>query len=525
MNQIFHNGSIHPTVSEQTVEALWVKAGKIAGTGSLTQLQQQAGPTAISQDLRGKSLLPAFHDPHIHIWKVGDLLTHMLDLRGVRSIVEIQERLREFAALHPHRPWILARGFNEAQLEEGRIPNRYDLDQALPNRPCYIIRTCAHIAIVNSAALALLPSLEAPPGGEVRKDKNGDPTGVFAETALGLITRQIPPHPPAAYRDMILAAQAALLEKGITSATDPAVMPDLLQVYRSMEAAGELKIRVHAIPIMVPDGSNVPLPLPEQYHSDFLHIDTVKFFADGGLSGKTAALKQPYLGGQEKGVLRLEEDFFLKLAKQAQAAGWRIATHAIGDAAIEQVLGVYAELDQFNPYGLRHRIEHLGLPEPEHLKIMRELGTFCVSQPIFLDELGPNFRQYLPDFYLNRVYPYRSVLDAGVSLAFSSDAPVVKNFNPLMGIRNAVERVDSTGQEIAPTEKISIVEALRAYTLGAAEATGVEKINGSLEKEKWADMVLLNSNIFTAPGEEVSTSQPDTWLQGVQQNRATGTNP
>lgn len=513
MNQIFHNGSIHPTASEQTVEALWVKAGKVAGTGTLAYLKEQSGPNATLNDLQNKSLLPAFHDPHIHIWKVGDLLTHMLDLRGVRSIVEIQERLCEFAALHPHRPWILARGFNEAQLEEGRIPNRYDLDQILPDRPCYIIRTCAHIAVINSAALALLPSLEAPPGGEVRKDKNGKPTGVFTETALGLVTRFIPAHTPTAYRDMILAAQAALLEKGITSATDPAVMPDLLEVYRSMEATGELKIRVHAIPIMVPDGSNVPLPLPEQYHSDFLHIDTVKFFADGGLSGKTAALKQAYLGGEEKGVLRLEEDFFLKLAKQAQAAGWRIATHAIGDAAIEQVLRVYTELNQFNPHGLRHRIEHLGVPEREHLKIMRELGTFCVSQPIFLYELGPNFRQYLPDFYLKRVYPYRSVLEAGVSLAFSSDAPVVKDFNPLTGIRNAVERVDARGHAIAISERINIAEALHAYTLGAAEAAGTDPVNGSLELGKWADMIVLNAPL-KEPEKISETKVEQTFING-----------
>lgn len=494
MNEIFHNGSIHPTAAEQTVEALWIKAGKIAGTGNLVDLQQQAGHSATLHDLQGKSLLPAFHDPHIHIWKVGDLLTHMLDLRGVRSIVEIQERLRAFAAQNPHRPWILARGFNEAQLEEGRMPDRYDLDRALPDRPCYIIRTCAHIAVVNSAALTLLPSLESPPGGEVRRAKKGKPTGVFTETALGLVTRYIPAPTPAAYREMILAAQDALLEKGIGSATDPAVMPDLLAVYRSMEAAGELKIRIHAIPIMVPDGGTTPLPLPEQFHSDFLHIDTVKFFADGGLSGKTAALKQPYSGGKEKGMLRLETAFFLKLAKQAQLAGWRIATHAIGDAAIGQVLDIYTELDRFNPQGLRHRIEHLGLPHPEHLTRMRELGTFCVSQPIFLYELGPNFRQYLPNFYLDRVYPYRSVLDAGVSLAFSSDAPVVKDFNPLMGIRNAVERVDARGKEIAPAEKISKFEAWQAYTLGAAEAAGVEKMNGSLEVGKWADMVVWETN-------------------------------
>ena len=496
MDRIFHNGHIHPTASTQEVEALWIKDKKVAGSGTLTQLQQQAGASTKPHDLQGKTLLPGFHDAHIHLWKVGDLLTYMLDLRGVNSIAEMLERLREFAARHPERPWILARGFNETNLAEGRMPDRYDLDRAVPDRPCYVIRTCAHIAVVNSIVFSLLPNLDAPAGGEVRRDKQGKATGVFTETALGLVTRLIPAHSPGAYREMILAAQDALLEKGITSATDPGVMPDLLAVYRQMEAAGELKIRIHAMPIMVPDGGSKPLPLPEQYHSDFLHIDTVKFFADGGLSGKTAAVKQPYKNGGGKGVMRLESQFFLNLAQKAQAAGWRIATHAIGDAAIDQVLALYAELDRSNSRGLRHRIEHLGFPHPEHLNIMRELGTFCVSQPIFLYELGHNYRQYLPNFYLNRVFPYRSVLDAGVSLAFSSDAPVVKDFNPLMGIRNAVERVDARGKEIGGAEKITLVEALRAYTLGAAEAEGTKAVNGSLEVGKWADFAVLEESPF-----------------------------
>jgi hypothetical protein len=136
------------------------------------------------------------------------------------------------------------------------------------------------------------------------------------------------------------------------------------------------------------------------------------------------------------------------------------------------------------------------MPHPEHLNRMRDLGTFCVSQPIFLYELGPNFRRYLPNFYLNRVFPYRSVLDAGVSLAFSSDAPVVKDFDPLTGIRSAVERVDVQGNEIGGAEKITLEEALRAYTLGAAEAEGTEAVNGSLEVGKWADLVVLEENPF-----------------------------
>ena len=515
MNRIFFNGKIHPTANSDQVEALWVKDGQIEGLGTKVLLLAQAGEGALLHDLEGKSLFPGFQDPHIHLWKVGDLLTYQLDLRGVSSIPEMQDRLRDFAERHPQRPWILARGFNEATMVEGRMPDRHDLDRAVPDRPCYVIRTCAHIAVVNSTALNLLPQATPPPGGEVRLAADGSPSGVFTETALGLFASLIPKPDASAYRDMILAAQNALLTKGITSATDPAVMPDLLAVYRMMEAAGELKIRVNAIPILVPDGSTHALPLPESYQSAHLKVDTLKLFADGGLSGKTAALKNPYLGDTTKGMLRLHNDFFLQLAQTAQSAGWRIATHAIGDAAIEQVLSVYGQLDRQRATELSHRIEHLGLPEPRHLQMMQELNVFCVSQPIFLYELGPNFRKYLPDFYLERVYPYRSILDAGVRLAFSSDAPVVNDFNPLMGMRNAMERMDAQGKVIGEKEGISLPEALHAYTLGAAQASGTAQFNGSLVPGKQADLVILDKNPFETVASALHQIQVlETWVAG-----------
>jgi predicted amidohydrolase YtcJ len=512
MEQIFHGGTIE-TIDAGKTPALWVKNGLIAGRGDLEYLQKQAHPQAEKIDLAGKTLVPAFNDAHIHIWKVGDLLTYMLDLRGVASIREMQERLREFAAKNPDRPWVLARGFNEAMLAEGRMPTCEDLDEAVYDRPCYVIRTCAHIAVVNSAALKIVgPIAKVPDGGEVRAG------GIFTETALGLVTRHIPPTGPEAYREMILAAQDKLLECGIASATDPAVMPDLLKVYQQMDRAGELKIRVNAIPILVPDGGSTPLPFPALYESDFLKVNCVKLFSDGGLSGKTAALKRPYLGGNEKGVLRLERDFFQKLALKAQEAGFKIATHAIGDAAIELCLEVYGALDRHNSKGLRHRIEHLGLPEDLHLKKMADLGVFCVSQPIFLYELGKNFRQYLPEDYLSRVYPYRSVLEAGVGLAFSSDAPVVKDFNPLMGLQNAVMRLDNTGESIAADEKITLQAALRAYTLGAAEA-GDAKFSGTLQVGNRADFVILEQDPELTPVDCLSVIPVfETWVAGQRHN-------
>jgi predicted amidohydrolase YtcJ len=518
MDQVFFfNGQLlTQNLQQPLADAVWVKSGCIQAVGSEAVLHAQLDPGTEQIDLQGKTLLPAFNDAHIHLWKVGDLLRYQLDLRGVTSIQLLLEQLADFAAANPAAPWILARGFNEMTLADGRMPTRLDLDVILPHRPCFILRTCAHIAVVNTAALQHLKStLITPIGGEIRLGEDGQPNGVFTETALGLFHDFLPKPTPEAYRNMILAAQEKLLSLGIAAATDPAVAPDLLEVYRQMEQAGELKIRVNAIAMAVPDGGTVAYPLPKRFTSNFLNVQAVKFFADGGLSGKTAALFNPYKNTQEQGVLRLEFDFFKKMATQAQAVGLQIATHAIGDQAIELVLMVYEAIEKSNTSGLRHRIEHLGLPSADHLSRMRKLGTLCVSQPIFLEELGENFIQYLSDDYLAHVYPYRSVLDAGVALAFSSDAPVVKDINPLMGIQSAVTRMTAKMRTIAPQESIGCAEALHAYTLGAAAASGADNKMGSLEPGKWADFVILDRNPLTVSIDQLKDVKVlQTWVGG-----------
>jgi predicted amidohydrolase YtcJ len=546
-NGIFLSQNIHQT-DPSVWEAILVKNGYISAIGSLSDIEKKVGIDAQIIDLKGQTLMPAFNDAHIHIWKVGDLLTFMLDLRGVKNLAEMQAKIADFATKNPKNAWILARGFNEANFPDGKMPSRFDLDAVVSDRPCYVIRTCAHVAVLNSNALEICGinnETAVPNGGEIRKfevenlkfegagnlafdeekhfnnhlnpslhtisnfklqtsNSTSNLTGVLSETALGLAQKFLPKYTPEALRIMVLAAQEALLKSGIAAATDPAVMPDLLAVYKDMNAKKELKIRINAIPIVVPDGATEALPLTELYESDFLKINTVKFFADGGLSGKTAALKKPYKNTQEHGVLRLNFDFFMPLAEKAQAAGFKIATHAIGDKAIDEVLKVYKFIAKNNTKQLQHRIEHLGIPSKSNLKLMNKLGVHCVTQPIFLYELGQNFRNYLPLPYLKKVYPYKSVLDAKVNLAFSSDAPVVKDFNPLMGIQNAVERIDTQGFTIGASEKINVKEALLAYTINAAKANDDDAIMGSIEVGKRADFVVLDKNPLNTEGGKIS---------------------
>ncbi len=439
--------------------------------------------------------MPGFNDSHIHIWKAGNLKTFMLDVRGVQSKQALLQLLTNYHRQNPHLQWITARGFNEVTWEEKSLPTKLDLDKISNSKPIYLIRTCAHIAVCNSAALQIAGidrHSPSPDGGTIQKYADGEPTGILNETALGLVANKIPAYRVEDLKIMIRACREEMYRYGITAATDPAADPLLIQAYKEMDAANELGFRLNILPIILPDGSSAPYPIPENYSSDFMQLNTVKFFADGGLSGKTAALKRTYKNSNDKGVLRLDKKQFLYLSRQCMAKGLGVATHAIGDAAIEMVLEIYEELNQQFPLSIK-RIEHLGLPEKKHLQIMQLNNIACSMQTIFLDELGKNFIEYLDEDYLKQCYPVRSVLDYGILTALSSDAPVVKNFNPLNGITSALTRKTKEGVPIAEKEAITVNEAFKAYTVSAAKIGGNARF-GSLQKGQLADFILLNEN-------------------------------
>ncbi|HRH59383.1 MAG TPA: amidohydrolase, partial [Chitinophagaceae bacterium] len=366
---IVHNANILTQNSQQpTAEAFAVADGKVIAVGRNEKILALQNPNTQLINANGNTVLPGFIDAHIHIWKVGNLKTFLLDLRGVSSIQELQDKLSDFVKRNPGKGWLQARGFNEVNMKEGRMPTKDDLDKVTKNRPLWVIRTCAHIGVANSKAIELsnvTAQTHIPAGGEMRLGNDGKPNGIFTETALGVITNNIPPYSYDDYALMIKAAEDEMLSYGITSATDPAVMPDLLECYHQMERENKLRIRVNALPIRVPDGGEEILPVPEKYFSDKLLVNTLKFFADGGLSGMTAAMSKPYKNSSSTGVLRLTEDFFFPIATEGAEKGFGIATHAIGDKAIDIVLNVYEKVKSKNPK-IHLRIEHLGLPSSSH---------------------------------------------------------------------------------------------------------------------------------------------------------------
>ncbi len=501
---LFTNGTIHTLDPRYPApEALLVgDGGRIRAVGSLTDCQAAAPRQTRRVDLAGRTLIPGFNDAHVHIWKLGLLLTVQVDARrdAAPDIPAIVARFRERAAALPPGTWVTGRGYNEAELPERRHLTRHDLDAASADHPIALTRTCGHMIVANSRALALAGITAAtpdPPGGVIVRDAHGQPTGLLQETAMGLL--RVPDPSEDALAEAIQAAQRHQLRLGITSATDPLLTPLHLRVYRRLEAEGKLAVRTNGMPIRRPDGGTETLPLPERFVSDWLRIDTVKFFADGGLSGATAALSQPYQVTGERGVLRFETAELAELMAEAHAAGFRIGTHAIGDMALDQVISVYEDLYRRWPSLVRHRIEHLGLPDTGHLRRCAALGIIAVPQTVFLPALGASFRRYLPDVFLPRCYPVRAMLDAGLTVALSSDAPVVPDDNPLLGMKAACDRLDPYGEPIAPEQAITACEALYAYTLGGAIASGDEANRGSLTPGKWADLVVLSGDPLAAP--------------------------
>lgn len=490
--------------------------GRIESVGTENDLRNQFASFSKEFDFHGKTIVPGLNDAHMHVWKIGHLRTSMLDVRGVKSIAEFKEKLYDFATKNPKINWIMARGINEAVLKDKRLPTKEDLDDVVTDRPVLVIRTCAHIGIANSKAIEISgvnDATQEPFGGEIRKNKDGSLQGIFAETALGLIMNHIPAFTFDEYKSMILEAHNYMLSLGITSATDPAANEALLAAYIKLDQEGLLKVRMNVFPLRIPDGSDKIQPLPERYQSDFLQINTVKYFADGGLSSATAALNVPYKNTDGyKGVLRLNYDKFYKTAKEAVDKGFSVATHAIGHQAVDLTLKVYSDLFKIDNT-LKHRIEHVGFLSDKNIEAFKSMNMTAAMQPIFIYELANNFKNTLTDELLEVVYPCKTVLDNGINLAFSTDGPVVKEINPWVNMETAVTRKAADGSVIGANQKITFNQALKAYTLGSAIADNLEHVKGSLSKGKLADFIVLDKNPFEL--HDISAVKAnETWVNG-----------
>ncbi len=515
---LFYNGTIHTMDGTPADIVVVDDDGVIIYADDLIGMPTYSNMRRV--DLDGRTLIPGFNDAHVHIWKLGLLLTTQVDARtnAAPDIPSIIQAFKTRAAKLPPGTWITGRGYNEAELPEHRHLTKHDLDLASPDHPIALTRTCGHMIVANTLALQLAginADTPNPSGGVIVHDDSGELTGLVQETAMGLITRVLPEPDDETMGRAIREAMYHQLRLGITSATDPLLTPSHVRVYRQLEHDGDMPVRVNGLPIRRPDGvEKITYPLPEKYVSETLRIDCVKFFADGGLSGATAAISVPYKETGTHGVLRFETDELLELAWEAHAAGFRIATHAIGDVALEQVISVYEALHRRQP-GLSHRIEHVGIASADHLERMAAINAVAVPQSVFLYALGANYRRYLPDAFIPRLFPIRDMIDVGLTVALSSDAPVVPNDNPLLGMKAAIDRCDAAGQPFNTDQAITAYEALYAYTMGGALASGDSETRGSITTGKWGDLVVLSGDpLATDPAELPNITVEQTYVGG-----------
>lgn len=510
---VYHGGRFYTLDPAQPrVQALAVLHGRIVAAGSDEEVVRLADARTRRVDLEGAVALPGFHDAHCHILLFGLSLVEV-NLRHARSVadvvVAVAERARE---LGPGR-WVRGGGYDQNRLAERRHPTRWDLDPVSPENPVWLFHISGHMGVANSAALKLAGvtrDTPDPPGGRVVRGEDGEPTGLLLETAQDLVKRVLPPYTLAETKAALAAAGRQMAAEGITAAQDAWagwIAPEEFRAYQEASEEGLLPQRVWLMvdveKLAVRGGRfDFGFGLHTGFGSDRLRLGAVKIFTDGSLIGRTAALSQPYADPPDtSGFLVKSEETIREQVRLAHEGGWQVALHAIGDRAIEVTLDAVEAVMGPDAAGFRPRVEHAGVLRPDLIERIRRLGAVVVTQPRFVFEFGEGYRAALGEERIRLTFPLASL--RGLHVAFSSDRPVTDGA-PLLGIAAAVLRRTASGTPYAPEERVSVEEAVRAYTLGAAYSAFAEMELGSLEVGKWADFVVLDRDPFQVDPEEVA---------------------
>lgn len=495
---LFIRGVVYTMAPGQPpAEAVAVAGNRVVAVGTNSDMVAYKGAGTRVVDLAGRALVPGFYDAHQHQLYLG------LSLREVNarapSIKEIMRRVRERAGKVPAGSWVEGSGYDDNKMIERRHPNRWELDAAAPDNPVFLTRMCGHIMAVNSLALAragIHRDTLNPPGGSIDRDpETGEPTGVLRESAMELLRRVVPLPSLADLKTAILEAAQINLRLGITSVWEPSVEPDHVQAYRDLEADGLLPLRVAmAQKKVLRSGEHVALPRP--FRSPWLRLEAVKLFQDGGIGPRTAALSEPYSGElHNRGLLRWSQSELETLVDKVHRAGLRVSIHAIGDKAIDSALAaIEAALHRLPRADHRHRIEHCGVCSPALHDRLAELQVIPVVQPSFLYYDGDVYMRNVGPERSRWLYPVRTLLDLGLRVAGGSDAPVIPDHSPLLGLKSALTRTTAGGQVVTESEGLSLTQAMNLFTTGAAIAGNQEHNIGSIGVGKYADLVVLGGD-------------------------------
>ena len=497
-------------LTDTPADAIAVGAGRVIAVGPLRDLQSLAGPNTQTINLNGATLLPGFHDAHCHVLGHG-LTQAQAALSGAGDIPELVQRLQAYADTNPNG-WVRGRGYNQNSMAEGRHPTRQDLDAVSP-RPVLITHASGHSVSVNTAALyasRITRHTPDPPGGTVERDAAGEPTGVLLETAINLAYNAAPEPTLSEKLAALARASKSLNALGITSAVDATLGVAArdsfaeIPVYQEAADTGLLTVRCTLMMLLsqLYGMDTVPAPPDVLTETEWVRLGPAKVFTDGALTTRTAFLRAPFANSDSLGTAVYGDDVLEAMVAKAHTAGWQIAAHAIGDAAIDQCLCAYAKaLDAAPRADVRHRLEHAMLLWPDQIGRMARLGVLPIYQPEFLRRFGDAYLPALGESRAARLMPYAETQLAGLPLVFSSDIPVIPGA-PLDGIAAAALRTTPSGERLGPHLAVSVLDGLRAYTEGAAYSVFLEADRGRLAPGQRADFVVLNGDPTALPLEE-----------------------
>lgn len=508
---VYRNGVIHTgDDAHPRSHALAVQDGRILAIGSEADVRAIAGADADLVDLEGAAVMPGLYDAHIHTAQYAHSLT-TVDLAGTRSLAEALARIADRAARLRPGEWLLGGRWNSNVWEPPIQPDRHALDAVCPDNPVALPTVDGHTTWANSAALRLAgidAATADPVGGHIVRDDRGEPTGILRETAA----HPLKPFMAAENLGSLLrTGQERLLALGITSVHD-IDGEDCRLAYQEMAAAGDLKIRVHKAVRLEHFDRAVADGRRTGQGDDWFTNGPLKVFSDGALGSHTCHMSRPMTGGDE-GIAVVPYDDMVRLFRTAAQAGIAIATHAIGDQANHLVLDAY---DEIGPTpGLRHRIEHAQHLQPRDVERMARLGIVASMQPVHCTSDMDLVDSLLAGHDLAS-YAWRSMLDTGVALAFGSDAPV-EDPNPFPALYAAVTRKRPDGTPIGgwqPEERITMAEAIRAHTAGAAYAAGEEDRKGILAPGMLADFIAIDTDPYQESPEAVLRTRVLTTVVG-----------
>lgn len=498
------------------VEAIGVRDGHIVASGSIETVRRETGSRLETIDLAGRTAVPGFYDAHAHPMMVGYALSQIdLSSNAVDSIDQILMAVKERTSTTESGKWILGQGYDQANLLENRHPTREDLDKVAPHHPVALWRSCHHIMAVNSKALELAgitADTPNPEDGTIDRDSSGAPTGVLRESAGDAVNAAIGEPTEEDIVQAILAGGHEFRKHGITSVAEAGIRnKEQFRAYQRLWSQGSLPLRTYLMMIIDETLDELAsLGISTGFGDDWLRIGNAKLFSDGSIGGRTARMSRPYEGDVDNvGLYMIPPEAITDRVLRAHKAGFQIGIHAIGDAAISSVLDAYEEAQRQMPReDPRFRIEHCSIIDEPIINRIANLGAVPIPGTTFLYDMRPVYLQNLGKDRVRYAYAMKTFKDRGIVAAASSDAPV-SSTNPMLGIRMMVTRKDRLNDEVYPEERISLDDAIAAYTTNGAFASFEEKRKGMLKPGMLADIAVMETDLSSVPPEDLGDIRCD----------------